>query len=399
MQPYSKADRPSSTRQLAATVFGTLLLFITFTGSIFGGATGVLFSYAPLALACLLLLNLSDPRRSLSVDKRPFLVVSLAIFLACLSVDGLQYAVVFTVFVVLFLVMSLGPLMHDLPRFAYYAGILNLGLYYSEIVLVGQLGLSFDSTIFNYAGAGREELTSTWSFIRYAGHHSEPGYLASNLTGLAVLSLFDGRRPGVFHWLCVVTLGSTLSLSAMILAGLLTLSLLVATGLSLSRLVVSTLIAAGVGVIFLQVAPLLNLEIVDYLIYRLQTRGGTDGSIYVKQWLLEDLLKRTGWPMLFGSRHDPCDYCSYARSLGFGFYMLFQGGLSGAAALGVMLWLAVQRLGRLGLVLFVVLILTRVDFFLPSAVFMILVIATANKGSGSFCGHVRTAVRPRWRTV
>ena len=103
--------------------------------------------------------------------------------------------------------------------------------------------------------------------------------------------------------------------------------------------------------------------------------------------------------MLIGSRFDPCDYCSYARSLGFGFYMLFQGGLAGAAALGVMLWLAVQRLGRLGLVLFVFLILTRVEFFFPSAVFLILVITTAKKGSGPLFGHVRKAVSPRWRTV
>lgn len=373
----AKCGKRSWIRGMPVTVFGTVLLFVTFTHSIFGGGSGFLFSYAPWALILLLLLFGSDPGPRVHVNKLPFLYLSLIFFLISLSVDGLQYSVVFAVIISLFLTLRLGPLIRDLPHFAYYAAILNLSLYYAEILLVGQFGLSFDPTIFNYAGAGRDEINTTWGFSRYSGHQSEPGYLASNLASLAVLSLLDGRRPGVFHWVCVATLASILSLTSILLAALLTLSNLIAIGLSPRRLVISVLSFAGVGMALLQILPMLDLAIVDYLVYRLQTRGGTDGSIIVKQLILADLNTRDGFSFWLGNRYYACEYCSYARSLGFGIYMLFQFGIFGGIALAILLWLAYHRLGRVGFALFLILSLSRAEFFFPSAIFIIMVIATS----------------------
>lgn len=362
-------------RKLAADVFGTAFLFITFTQSILGGATGFLLVYTPLALICLVLLNVADPPRPVRLRKDAFVVICTAVFLACLSINGLQYAVVFTAFATLFLIIPIEPLIRNLPRYAYYAAVVNVGLYYGEIILAGQLGLPFDPTVFNYGGAGRDETTYTWGFARYAGHQAEPGYFAANLTALAVLSMLGGRKPNWFHWLSVATLASTLSLTSAIMAAILTVSILLANRLNAKNLIISALALAGAAFLLIQIGPMIGLPTLDYLIYRLDTQGASDGSILSKGRLIRDVTGRNVLDTLIGNRHSACDYCNYAQSLGFGFYMVFHGGLAGAAAVFLITVIAVKRLGRHGLALMLVLVLMRAMFFFPQAIFIFLVIA------------------------
>ncbi|MBY6117575.1 hypothetical protein KUV64_00375 [Mameliella alba] len=370
------APRPDGrNRNLAADIFGTAFLFITFTQSVLGGATGYLLYYTPLALICLVLLNLADPPRRMRLRKDAYVVICTVVFLACLSINGLQYAVVFTLFAALFLLIPIEPLIRNLPKYAYYAAILNVGLYYGEIILAGQLGLPFDPTVFNYGGAGRDETTYTWGFARYAGHQAEPGNFAANLAALAVLSMLGDRKPNWFHWLTVVTLTSTLSLTSVVMAMILTISILLANRLNAKNLIISVMALVGAAFLLIQVGPMIGLPTLDYLIYRLDTQGASDGSILSKGRLIGDVTGRNVVDTLIGNRHDVCDYCGYAQSLGFAFYMVFHGGLTGALAVFLITLIAWRRLGRRGLALAMVLLLLRSTFYFPQAVFIFLVIA------------------------
>lgn len=385
---------------MGALVVGTLFLFVTFTTSLMGGATGYLLTYTPLALGCLILLNALDPPRRPGVPRLVFLMVCLAVFLASLSINGLQFAVVFTVYVAMFLTIPLEPMIRNLPTFAFCAMLLNMAIYLTEIVLVGQLGIPFDATIFNYGGAGREEVSTTWGFARFSGHQAEPGYYASNLAVLAILSLLDGRRPSWLHWVAVLTMAMTLSLSSMIMAAILVLSLILSNRMGVMGVLSSIAGLTVASVAFLYLAEVLGIQIFEYLYYRLQVRGGTDGSIYVKTLLAQDLQTRQGWEAVFGNRHQDCDYCIYARSLGLGFYMLFHGGVIGGLALAAVAATAVIRLGRRGLALTFILVLMRAEFFFPQAVFIILVVTTMTKVRQDAPRSTQSAgplaLNPRW---
>ncbi len=357
---------PKSSR--LSTVVGTLFLFVTFTQVSGGGAFQYLLTYLPIALVSLLLLNaLAGEHETKPANSGWLLIVFAAVILASLSVNGLQYMVVFLGYASVFAIIDRRALLQELPKYAYYAAILNVVIYLSEVVLRGQLGLPFDPTMFNYVGAGREEVISTWQFSRYAGHQTEPGSFAANLGALAVLSLAGDRKPTWFHWIAVLTLASTLSITAVLMATILTVSIFLANRVTLKTVIVYVMTVALAAVAIIQLLPLLGLPTIDFLVYRLQSRDTIDGSLYVKSLLIDDVLTRSSWETLIGNRHGGCDYCQYAKSLGFGFYMVFHGGLVGVFALATFAAVSWGRLGRRGLALVMVLILARVQFFFPQA--------------------------------
>ena len=359
---------------MLSTIAGTLLLFVTFTQSGGGGATQYLVYYLPILLLTVLVIG-CNPGLPSGGARRRYIGLVVLVLLASLSTPAVQYSVVLILYSLALLSLPLWTLLQNLPTYAYYAVILNLVLYLGEVILRGQLGLPFDPTVFNYMGVDREGVITTWGFNRYAAHHTEPGSFAINLGALSVLSLMGDRKPTTVHWIAVMTLASTLSITAAAMAAMLTASIFLVQRMSAKKVL---LFVVGVAVscfVILKVLPLLGLLSTEFLVYRIHDRGGDDGSIYVKQVLIEDVQTRDLISTIFGNRHEPCWHCGYSKSLGYGFYMVFNGGLLGAAALVALAAMAIGRLGRKGLALFLVFMLMRVEFYFPQAMMMYLAIA------------------------
>lgn len=363
--------RPNTLRDIA----GTTLIFVTFTQTGGGGAGQFIAFYTPFLLLGLLMTK-TGVRNIAEPDRRPMLFIGMAALIGGLSVGGLQYSVAFCVFLLVLLMMPIGTFVRELPRYAYYAAILNAGLYFGEAILVGQLGLPFDPTVLNYIGVEREGVITTWDFNRYAGHHTEPGSFAINFGSLTVLSLLGGRPANWFHWLAVLTLASTLSITAVVISLVVAVAILLSKRITVGSIVLYLCAVVAAGYALLLVMPLLGLSSIDFLLYRLQERGADDSSIYVKQLLVEDLVDRGGLDFLFGNRHEECSHCPFAKSLGFGFYMVFQGGVLGGLFVSVLVLIAFVRLGRIGLMVMAVMTVSRFEFFYPQAAILYLVITT-----------------------
>ncbi|SDJ05437.1 hypothetical protein [Salipiger marinus] len=357
---------------------GTLLLFVTFTQGGGGGATQFIILYLPILFLCLFCIALAaggtEPLAADGPVRARFLFALALVLLGAIALSVLQHMIAVMGFALAVLCLPVGPFLQRLPTYAYYAAILNAALYLGEVLLAGQLGLPFDPSMFNYLGVDREGVITTWGLNRYAGHHTEPGSFAINFAGLTMLSLMGTRKPTWFHWLAVLLLAGTLSVTAMVLAVVVTVSILLSDRLSAKTVLIFVISLAGTVFLILQVLPLLGLLSLDFLTVRFVERGGTDGSLYVKQLLLEDIETRDAMATLFGNRSALCDHCIYAKSLGFGVYMIFEGGIVAALALAVLGGTATLRLGRRGLMLFVVFMMMRLEFFFPQALMLYLVI-------------------------
>jgi hypothetical protein len=366
--------RTSKWRKRGTNFVGMLFLFVTFTQIGTGGAMVFLTRYLPLMIVLLALLAALEGRfnpRASSV----FLILFGVMFISNISVSSLQYIIVILAYLIIISTLQSKRLPEKITDYAFYAMILNIVIYASEVILIGGLGISFDPTIFNYIGAGRDEVISTWGFSRFAAHHTEPGSFAANLGGLTVLSLLGSRKPTFFHWLSVLSLVSTLSISAAAISAITIMTILVAGRFRLKTIATFVVALALGAYALLNVLPMVGVNTVDFMLYRLQERGGTDGSILVKQLLIDELMNRGGWTSLLGNRHGFCSFCRYSKSLGFGFYMLFEGGLLGAVGIVALFVVAGYRHGLRGIAMVGTLSLMRIEFFFPQAIIIIFAIS------------------------
>lgn len=365
---------PSKWRKRGIDIFGVLLLFVTFTQIGSGGALIFLTYYTSILFIVLIFFNLLEgySRPKLSIV---FFILLITILFANISVFSLQYVFVISLLFIFFTTLKTSEFLENISKYAFYAMNINIAIYFIEIILVGGWGLSFDATIFNYAGAGRDEIISTWGYSRFAAHQTEPGSFASNLGGLTVLSLLGARKPTIFHWLSVLTIASVLSITAFAILIATIISILVAGRFGLNKIIIfATVLIMGFYTLF-SLLPMVEVNTIEFMVYRLQERGGTDGSIGVKQLLISDLLNRGSWANLIGNRHTSCFFCDYSKSLGFGFYMLYEGGLFGGLGIFLLFIVAGYRHGICGVAMVFTLMLMRVEFFFPQVIMIILAIS------------------------
>lgn len=373
--PVAHPSAKSISEPWSATVAGVALLFVTFTQGNVSSASQFIILYLPVLYLALGIIGAS-PRSDRQPPVRQGLLIILAlVLLASMSPRALQYVLILLGFSIGVLAFPVSGLLTHLPTYAYYAALLNAGLYLGEIILLGQFGIAFDPTIFNYIGVERDGVIVHWGLNRYGGHHTEPGSFAINFAALTVLSLMGHRKPTLFHWVAVLLLAGTLSITAALMAVVVVISILLANQLSLKTMLLFCLGMLATMLLIVQVLPLLGLLSVDFLTERLVDRGGEDISIYLKAQLIEDFKTRDFWTTVFGNRYADCFHCSYAKSLGFGFYFLFQGGFFGGLVVLVMAVCVIGRLGLKGLALFLVFMLMRLEFYFPQAMMFYLVVA------------------------
>lgn len=373
-------DRPpaGASASFVQTAAGTLLLFVTFSQGNVSSASQFVLLYLPIVFVTLLLISIrqgtSGARPPSSPARLGFLIILTPVLLATLSTATVQYFVVLLGFTLAILSLPVGGFLRDLPTYAYYAAWLNAALYLGEVILLGQFNIAFDPSVFNYIGVDREGVITTWGLNRYGGHHTEPGSFAVNFAALTVLSLMGDRKPTSFHWLAVFLLAGTLSITAALLAAVVAIAIVLTSNLTPRSVFLLIAGLCGIPVLILQVLPFLGLQSVEFLTERLVARGGNDISLYLKAQLLEDFKTRDALSSLIGNRYAECFHCSYSKSMGFGFYFLFQGGLVGAISVAVFGGVAVWRLGRKGFALFLVFMLMRLEFYFPQAMMFYLIL-------------------------
>lgn len=365
---------------LSATLAGTLLMFVTFTQGNVTSASPFVVLYLPMMFLCIFVIGQGVQasggyRPSSDGVRLRYLWLMLPVLLASLTVEVLQFNIVILGFAFGVLTLPVGPMLARLPTYAYYAAVLNAALYLGEAILHGQLGLPFDPSVLNYLGVDRDGVVTTWGLNRYGGHHTEPGSFAINFAALTVLSLMGDRKPNAFHWLAVFLLAGTLSLTAALMSVVVVVTILLANRITVKTVAVFVLALLVTAVLIVQVLPMLGLLSFDFFTERLVERGGKDGSIYLKTLLLEDFYTRDLGAAVLGNRYAECAYCSYAKSLGFGFYILFQAGFFGALLIAVLALTLTLRLGRQGIALFGVFMLMRLEFHFPQAMMFTLIVA------------------------
>ena len=336
---------------------GTLLLFITFTQSDSGGVTRYLLIYTPVLVILLGAIVLLAGKKAPG-NRKYLIIFAFFISMALFSSNSFSSLTAFIALTMILVALPAGYVAM-IPDYARYAMTLNIVIYVSELLFVGVLGQNFDPTIFNALGAGREGLTETWGFARYSAHHTEPGAFAANLAWLVLLSLF--------------------SFTAMILGALVLLALLLAAGKTWKSIVAAIYGPALAFVAIAALLPLIGINVVDYFTFRMIENDMQDGSVGVQLMLLEDVVSRGVVTSIAGNRFEACYHCGYSRSLGFGFHLLFQGGLFGLLVIVGILWTAFKRLGLLGLFLAIVLLLSRLPIDQAQILFVLLVIINLPK--------------------
>jgi hypothetical protein len=143
--------RTSKWRKRGTNFVGMLFLFVTFTQIGTGGAMVFLTRYLPLMIVLLALLAALEGRfnpRASSV----FLILFGVMFISNISVSSLQYIIVILAYLIIISTLQSKRLPEKITDYAFYAMILNIVIYASEVILIGGLGISFDPTIFNYIG-------------------------------------------------------------------------------------------------------------------------------------------------------------------------------------------------------------------------------------------------------
>lgn len=356
---------------------GTLLLFITFTQSDSGGVTRYLLIYMPVLVILLGAIVLLAGKKAPG-NRKYLIIFAFFISMALFSSNSFSSLTAFIALTMILVALPAGYVAM-IPDYARYAMTLNIVIYVSELLFVGVLGQNFDPTIFNALGAGREGLTETWGFARYSAHHTEPGAFAANLACLCMLSLQGDRKPTMLHWTAWLVLLSLFSFTAMILGELVLLALLLAAGKTWKSIAAAIYGPALAFVAIAALLPLIGINVVDYFTFRMIENDMQDGSVGVKLMLLEDVVSRGVVTSIAGNRFEACYHCGYSRSLGFGFHLLFQGGLFGLLVIVGILWTAFKRLGLLGLFLAIVLLLSRLPIDQAQILFVLLVIINLPK--------------------
>ncbi|WP_170379438.1 hypothetical protein [Ruegeria atlantica] len=376
---WQLSPRQNQSASFTKTAAGTLLLFVTFSQGNVTSASQFVILYLPILSLALVIIGGRRGSASTLAPSSParlgLLLILVPVLLATLSTATVQYVIILLGFTLIVLTLPVGGFLQNLPTYAYYAAWLNAMLYMGEVIFWGQLGIPFDPSVFNYIGVDREGIITTWGLTRYGGHHSEPGSFAVNFAALTVLSLMGDRMPTLFHWFAVFLLAGTLSITAALLAVVVVVSIILTSRLTARSLLLLVLGLGLIPVLILQVLPLLGLQSMEFLTERLVDRGGNDISIYIKAQLIEDVKTRDFLSTILGNRYAECFHCSYSKSMGFGFYFLFQGGLVGAIAVATIGGIAIWRLGRKGFALFIVFMLMRLEFHFPQAMMLYLIVA------------------------
>lgn len=355
---------------------GSLLLFVTFTQSQSDGITRYLAIYLPiLGISFVLLSSLEHwtPKKIML----PFVGLLALVALAFISPNALNKTIALLIIGAVMVVFAPRGLKENLPTYAYYAMLGNIGIYTADLIFNGVMQLNFDPVVFNVIGAGRDETLSTWQFMRYSAHHDEPGSLAVNLTGLTLLSLQRGRRPNFSHWVAWLVLISTLSLTALIMSILLFIVLIFRSGISWKTILTIALVLFTLFQVSLQ----FDNNVFEYFQYRLIERDSFDSSIIVKSLLIDDMLNRDLIASLLGNRFEDCFHCSFSKSLGYGFHISFQGGLVGWVAVAAFFTYAVRRHGAMGFAIVVGLMLARFDVYYGQVLFYCFAITAKLGGS------------------
>lgn len=357
------------TRTRIIDLAGIILVFTAFTQPGLGGGQIYLIYFLPILLAflflCIFLGALKIPKIKIQI-----LLICVVIILAHISVFSLQYIVPFAILSSFFMLAPIPFFAERLPFYSFCAMILNILIYFGEIAL-NQIGVPFDASIFNYIDSGREGLITTWGFSRYSAHHTEPGSFAINLAGLAVLSLVGQRPPGIFHWLAALTLLTVLSITAALMALMVIIAILISGGVRVKSIFIFITGLGATVFALLNFVPNLGVDTMGFFSHRLVDRGGTDGSIWVKSQLIDDLLHRDALASLMGNRNQPCEVCMYSKSLGFGFNLLFEGGLLGAVIISALSTITFYRFGLPGLLLIFTFFSMRLEFYYPQTIVLV----------------------------